>query len=358
MTESDTNDEKLVAVFSPPLALMLARAEELKGAPLTREEVTRIRDNAPCTMVPAAVADEMRNSRGYRDVEPENCWADWHRLRVQISGQGCLPKLVLCVPGDAEFPPRANDALASALASLAAQISREPEDQLKPTLETQTKRDERLVQAFKQSNACVGPSLSEADFQQIEQHQSLVFLVSPNFTSEQAPLVAHALVRAGALLLEAGGTAIKCESSGVGHSKERWLELAAEAGDEPEDTAAFWKSLFRAYVQFPIASDTDYFTCGMHLLGSPDVIISRSLMSEATAPGKREDDAAAYLFYMFCLYVLIKCGTTGFVHGHTFQPDQDWPRLRLIWEDCEGYDADDLFFNPFGRWRFVEVEEP
>lgn len=321
---------------------MLARAEELKGSPLTPEDVKRIRDNSPCMMVPPEVADEMSKSRGYRDVEPENCWADWHRLRIQITGKGCLPKLVLCVPGDDSFPQTAAEAL---------------EKKLKPALE-HAGRDERLVQAFRTANACVGPSLEETDFEQIAQHQTLTFLVSPNYTSEQAPLIAHTWMRAGAQLLAAGGTAIKCESSGVGHSRERWLELADEAGEEPEDTASFWKSLFRAYVQFPIASDMDFYTCGMHLLGSPDAIISKSLLRDAAATGKRDDDAAAYLFYMFCLYVLIKCGNTGFVHGHTFQPDQDWPRMRLVWEECDGYEIDDLFFNPFGRWRFVEVEEP
>lgn len=347
MTASD--DENLVAVFSPPLALMLARAEELKGSPLTREDVMRIRDNSPCLMVTAEAAEEMMRKRGFRDVEPENCWADWHRLRVQITGKGYLPKLVLCIPGDAHFPRRAADELARADLDL--------EEKLKPALE-HTAKDERLVQAFKTANACVGPSLREEDFEQIDRHESLTFLVSPNYTSEQSAIVAHASLRAGALLLREGGTAIKCESSGVGHSKERWLELLDEAGEVPEDTAGFWKALFRAYVQFPIASDIDYYTCGMHLLGSPDVIISASLLREAATTGKRDDDAAAYLLYMFCLYVLIKCGTTGFVHGHTFQPDRDWPRLRLGWEECDGYNVDDLFFNPFGRWRFTEVEEP
>ena len=62
--------DKLVPVFIPPLAAMLARAEELKGGPLSETEVERIRDKAPCITMKAEDAAKMTESRGYRDVNP------------------------------------------------------------------------------------------------------------------------------------------------------------------------------------------------------------------------------------------------------------------------------------------------
>src|SRR5262245_41012963 len=94
-----THDEQLVPVFIPPLALVLARAEQAKGSALTESEVLRVRDNASCVMMDANDAKNMTTSRSFHDVNPENCWADWHRLRVQLTGKGFLPKIILCLVG-------------------------------------------------------------------------------------------------------------------------------------------------------------------------------------------------------------------------------------------------------------------
>jgi hypothetical protein len=95
--------DDLVPVFMPPLAMMLATAQQKKGSRLTETEVIRLRDKAPCIMMERADAAKLLETRGYRDVEPENCWADWHRLRVELTGDGFLPKLVMCVLGGADL---------------------------------------------------------------------------------------------------------------------------------------------------------------------------------------------------------------------------------------------------------------
>lgn len=101
MSETD-----LIPFFMPSLAAVLANAEQAKGAALTEAEVIAIRDKATCIMMEREDAEQMEVSRGYRDVEPEDCWADWHRLRGQFAG-GYLPKLILCAVGDAHFAARA-----------------------------------------------------------------------------------------------------------------------------------------------------------------------------------------------------------------------------------------------------------
>src|SRR5262249_51313766 len=96
-----------------------------------------------------------------------------------------------------------------------------------------------------------------------------------------------------------------------------------------------------------IGSDEDYYTCGMHLLGKPDLIVSVDLL---------EAIDAANLFSVFALYLLAECREGEFASGHTFSASKDAPRYRVLWEPCTGYDEDDFFFNPFGRWRFTSIE--
>ncbi|PZM79346.1 MAG: hypothetical protein DKT66_22995 [Candidatus Melainabacteria bacterium] len=56
--------------------------------------------------------------------------------------------------------------------------------------------------------------------------------------------------------------------------------------------------------------EDDFYSCGTHLLGKPDVT----------------------------------------------QPDLEWPSFRVIWEECTGYEQDDLFYNPYERWRFTALD--
>src|SRR6185369_17605643 len=95
----------------------------------------------------------------------------------------------------------------------------------------------------------------------------------------------------------------------------------------------------------PIGSETDFYSCGMHLLGAPDLIVAQSTIA---AVGE-----AAELFRTFALYLLAECPVGKFVSGHTFSIAKDAPRYRVVWEPCANYPQDSYFFNPFGRWRFT-----
>jgi hypothetical protein len=78
-----SNDD-LVPVFIPALAPTLLNAEHEKGAPLTQEEVIRIRDDASSIMVPSTNAIDLAERRGYRDIDPQNCRKDWQNLRKDL----------------------------------------------------------------------------------------------------------------------------------------------------------------------------------------------------------------------------------------------------------------------------------
>lgn len=85
---SEDSDEPLAPVFIPPLLMQLARAEQEKGSPLTREEVFSARDHGVRMLMTAKEAAAMAESRGYDDIDPEHAWEQW-----QVARQS-LPKAV------------------------------------------------------------------------------------------------------------------------------------------------------------------------------------------------------------------------------------------------------------------------
>jgi uncharacterized protein YegJ (DUF2314 family) len=106
-------EENLVPVFIPALGPILIHAEDLKGEPLSYDEVIRIRDEAACIMMQEADARKMDESRGYRDIEPENCWYDWQHLRRELGRKPDLdpgPKTNLIRSSDPVYQQTIRDA--------------------------------------------------------------------------------------------------------------------------------------------------------------------------------------------------------------------------------------------------------
>lgn len=77
--------DDLVPSFVPALIAVLLNRENAKGEPLTEQEVLEIRDGAAAMMVPRSMARAMAASRGYDDIDPENVWAVWQRLRTELA---------------------------------------------------------------------------------------------------------------------------------------------------------------------------------------------------------------------------------------------------------------------------------
>jgi hypothetical protein len=81
-----SENEELVICPVPSLVATLLNRERTKGSPLTKEEVIQIRDNCEAIAVPRDVARQMDESRGYRDINPENCWEEWQQARKALAG--------------------------------------------------------------------------------------------------------------------------------------------------------------------------------------------------------------------------------------------------------------------------------
>ena len=111
-----TDDEQLVPVFVPALSATLLSAEDKKGEPLTHDEVIHIRDKSPCIMMAIGDARKMDDSRGYRDIDPENCWYDWQHLRRELGRKPDLdpgPKFNQVRSADPDYQKTIQDARAS-----------------------------------------------------------------------------------------------------------------------------------------------------------------------------------------------------------------------------------------------------
>lgn len=82
--------EPAVQIWYPSLcrlANLLFNLERQKGAPLTESEVLDARNKAVVIALPRAVADELAEKRGYADIDPQNCWAEWLLLRESLSSE-------------------------------------------------------------------------------------------------------------------------------------------------------------------------------------------------------------------------------------------------------------------------------
>lgn len=336
MVEGDTD---LVPHFVPLLGQLLMLAEKDKGSPLTELEVLEVRDSAPCIMLHRSQVKDMHAD--FRDVNPENCWADWHRVRVQLSEQAFLPRIVMCLLGNNESKPHFECVLNS------ENIEHEFCD-----------RDPRMREVFS------ALYLEKEDLDEVKDHSLVLYIRSDGYSEPEAPEIASRFLRVACKLLEAGAVALKCDSSGIAHSRARWLELGrtcdltvlskGKAGNS-ELAGDFWNALLCAYVQVRIYSPEAFYSCGMHLLGYPDVIVSKSVLQSALPDNASLVDSAVYLFSAFCIYLLDECPPGQFLSGNTFQPDLDFPTFRVIWEPCEDFAEDDLYFNPYGRWRFASL---
>ncbi|MFB8003228.1 hypothetical protein [Nocardia sp. NPDC056000] len=71
------DDDPLVPIPIPALMTLLIRREDDKGQALTEDEVLEVRDHAHCMMLPLSAQQAVDQSRGYRDIDPDNVWQEW-----------------------------------------------------------------------------------------------------------------------------------------------------------------------------------------------------------------------------------------------------------------------------------------
>jgi hypothetical protein len=201
--------------------------------------------------------------------------------------------------------------------------------------------DPRMSRAFDVSADRVVPSFTEADHAAVAAHRAVAYVVAPPHTAEQALEFSQRVLTLTAALLHAGAAAVKHESSGIAHGRDRWLSLASSAG-AARDAMALAPVLYLAFVRRPLADGLLFYTCGMHLLGEADI--------ELTAA---DDDDGLDWMDALAGYLLIERGSGGIDEGDTFGFAADSPRRVLRHRPCTRYPPDDLCHNPYGYWRLT-----
>jgi len=168
------------------------------------------------------------------------------------------------------------------------------------------------------------------------QHKSTLYLMSKGGSIENAKKI----LLAANCILDVGGYVIGIVTAGITHSKETWKKFIQN--DRLMDF------IFAFVVTIKNDEERFYFTCGMHNLGYPDVIV----------PGYLDYDQANYLAKAFAYY-LVKYNPL-LLSGGKFRIDENSPNTyRLTYEKCHFYDNCNkgiywLFHNPYGVWRLTE----
>ncbi len=80
---SRPNPEHLLIQFIPAFVAILVSAERTYGKPLTKQQVEAIRDNSSVIVSTPEAVKAVEEGRGYNDINPLNCWAEWQLFREQ-----------------------------------------------------------------------------------------------------------------------------------------------------------------------------------------------------------------------------------------------------------------------------------
>jgi|GEM_PF-1354418 len=162
--------------------------------------------------------------------------------------------------------------------------------------------------------------------QQINRSEQIIYLTADRVGYDACLQIA----RLAEVLLAIGGIAIKVESTGIAHSRSKWL-----ANYDSDDVFEI-QSLYVRLIEGEY-----YYSCGMHNFGKADVAISLDV----------DIGLAIYVMNVFNYYRLTESPILQ--DGHTFQPDVSCDRYQIKWIEDDEETPDSLLHNPYGRWLLV-----
>ncbi|MFW9946621.1 MAG: hypothetical protein ACFFDX_07300 [Candidatus Odinarchaeota archaeon] len=168
------------------------------------------------------------------------------------------------------------------------------------------------------------------------QHKSTLYLMGKGGSIENAKKI----MLAANCILDVGGYEIGIVTAGITHSKEIWKKFL--------ENDRLMDFIFAFVVTIQNEKENFYFTCGMHNLGYPDVVV----------PSYLDYDQANYLAKAFAYY-LVKYDPVLF-SGGKFRIDRNSPNMyRYTYEKCHIYDNCNkgvywFLHNPYGLWRLTE----
>ncbi len=269
---------------------------------------------------PRAFSDEVDTGSSKKMRQKQQARANFRFRRIGICSSG----IILAIPGPwrdrkeligAIVKANAGQAIAAGMILMDVTAKRHAEFQV-------WERDDDLAQAmFKGS----GKTLDADTVAAIERH-AIVPTLTIDATAEG---LAERLAFFSGVMRKAGGVAVKVDKSGVCHPWERW---------ERRLTANPWDLYYALMVSVADAGRISSF--GMKQFERPDASIP-----EAGGPDVAQT-LAAFNIYQWTEQPVFK-------DGHTFSPEADAQRYRLMHIEDHRYGQDHPYTNPQGLWQLT-----
>ena len=212
---------------------------------------------------------------------------------------------------------------------------------------SQLTADPRMPSAFAVCFAAIPPTDTPRDHEAVGSHSAVAYVLSPPLQRGcEEDVSGQALELTGACLGEVA-IAAKSESAGVAHGREHWMKLAAEHSKAKSEDVSFavGSALFHAWVKCCIQDSGEkmLYTCGMHLLGYPDIEVAAS-------------PAQAHAWQSLCgLHMVADKPDPAMSDGDGFRLSAEGERRIVRHVPFERYEEDDFFFNPFGYFRLEPI---
>lgn len=186
--------------------------------------------------------------------------------------------------------------------------------------------DDEFPQIFRSS--CRQPP-EEHEQQILKQYRVNVGLTGPGGSLRAA----RAMMQAGAAIVQAGGAGVFIDNSGVAHGGTLWQQMAEDCSPE---------AVSYAFVGI-VGSEREIWTMGMHVLGFPDIVMSRADCAE-------DGEALIEVVRYIC------SGEKPFGDGHVIV-DEAGPRFRAAAAAMDERLIGSPMHNPFGRLRLSSFRE-
>ncbi|MGL5939508.1 MAG: hypothetical protein ACRC2S_03845 [Waterburya sp.] len=172
--------------------------------------------------------------------------------------------------------------------------------------------------------------ISHTTLKQIDNYQQVIYLISNDVGYDGCLEIA----KFTQVFLSIGGIAVKVESAGIVHERDKWL-----ANYNSQD-------LFDLYSLFVVLVEGDkyYYSCGMQNFGKADVMVELT----------EDINLAIYVLNVFNYYRLTEFPVL--LDGQTFQPDLASPMYQMQWIESNQSETDDtLLYNPYGLWHLTNL---
>ena len=186
--------------------------------------------------------------------------------------------------------------------------------------------DDQFAGIFESS--CRSPA-SAAELDVISRYTVNVGLSGPGGSLQSAAI----LMQAAAAIVRAGGAGVFVDNSAIAHGGDRWVEMAADGGPD---------ALSFAFVSI-VAGKQEVWTMGMHVLGLPEVAMSRA-------------DADANEMSIIEVIRYLSSSDRRVDDGHILA-DELGPRFTAQASKPDSFDTNSPMHNPWGRLRLVSVKD-